>query len=238
LRVSAPAADPCPAQFPRRALGGDIEFEVSAMSKMDKSEAYKYKLELMADEYEIEANPAPGPKWQALKGIPRIPNLCGATQSLLECLIELADEEWGFSFPSRKFMRLWTGRSRQAIDRALAKGNRLDLIETVERRIAYDESQSSLILVRWDPFFAAYRRVQNLREKNRPAGNGRRLPENGQTMPENGQTMPESENHSTSYRSESYRSESYRSESRSPGDLCNLLPSLMERKKGFQKRGT
>jgi hypothetical protein len=136
------------------------------MSKLTKADAYDYKLEQIADEYELEPNPAPGPKWKALSGIPRISNLCGNTQALLECIVELAHDHWGFAFPSRKYIQLWTGRSRWAIDRAIAKAKQFGLIETVERRVDYEHSMSTLMIVNWEPFFAAYERVQLLRRKD------------------------------------------------------------------------
>jgi hypothetical protein len=105
------------------------------MSKLTKADAYEYKHQKIADEYELEPNPAPSPKYKALSGIPRIPNLCGATQSFLECIVELAHDHWGFAFPSRKYIQLWTGRSRWAIDRAHAKAEQLGLVATVERRM-------------------------------------------------------------------------------------------------------
>jgi hypothetical protein len=135
------------------------------MSRLTRANAYDYKLEQIADEYELEPNPAPGPKWKALRGIPRIPNLCGATQSLLECVVELAHDHWGFAFPSREHIQLWTGRSLPAIKRALAKAKRLGLITTVERRENYERSSSTLIFVNWEPLFAACERVELFRRK-------------------------------------------------------------------------
>ena len=39
------------------------------MRGQDKAEAYYHLLESVADEYEVEYNSAPGPKWQAINGI-------------------------------------------------------------------------------------------------------------------------------------------------------------------------
>ena len=130
---------------------------------MSKAEYYNNVLEELADEYEIDPNPAPGPKYQAKAGINRIPKLCGGVQSLMACLIDHTHEEWGFAFPSRKRIQVWTGRSKWAIDRAIAKAKDLGLIRTIERRLRYDLSASTIFITNWAPFFAAYRRVEKLK---------------------------------------------------------------------------
>jgi hypothetical protein len=171
------------------------------MSKLTKADAYEYKHQKIADEYELEPNPAPSPKYKALSGIPRIPNLCGATQSFLECIVELAHDHWGFAFPSRKYIQLWTGRSRWAIDRAHAKAEQLGLVATVERRIDYDHSESSLIVINWEPLFAAFERVQLLRRKD--DGHVRKR---AKVCAKTRKGMCESAEQSTSYLSGSYLS--------------------------------
>jgi hypothetical protein len=133
------------------------------MAKITRADAFDSLLEGLAEEHGIDRNPVPGEKWQAKAGVPRMRKLCGSVQSLMACLIDLTHDEWGFCFPSRKYLQLWTGRTRWAIDRALAKAKGLGLVRTIERRIDYDLSDSTIVIVNWTPFFAAFQRVENLR---------------------------------------------------------------------------
>ena len=104
--------------------------------RLPRADSYDLFLEQIADEHEIEENPATRPKWQALVAIPRMPKLCGSMQALLACVLDLTHEVWGFAPISRKRLQDWTGRSRWALDRATAKAKKQGLINTIERRIS------------------------------------------------------------------------------------------------------
>ena len=87
-----------------------------------------------------------------------MPELDGTVISLMACLIDHAHEEWGFAFPGHKRMEAWTGRSRWAIDRAIAKAKKLGLFLRVIERRHGDDSEPTIFVLDWKPFFAAYRR--------------------------------------------------------------------------------
>lgn len=127
---------------------------------MENKEWYSHQLEYMAERYGIAANPAPGQKYQARAGLFSMPELDGAVVSLMACLIDHAHEKWGFAFPGHKRIEAWTGRSRWAIDRAIAKAKKLGLIPRAIERRHGDDSELTIFVINWKPFFAAYRRQQ------------------------------------------------------------------------------
>jgi hypothetical protein len=170
------------------------------MSRQDKAEAYYHMLEQLADEHEVEYNPAPGPKWVAEKGLVRMPHLNATEMAVMACLIDYAHEEHGFAFPSRRTIQIWTGRTESAVDRALARLKRLGLIGAIERRQAYDRSETTVHTITWQPFFTAYERVEDYKEWRRTGVTGTSrtgvVPENdnqggprkwGGVVPENGE---------------------------------------------------
>ena len=140
------------------------------MRGQDKAEAYYHLLESVADEYGVEYNPAPGPKWQATNGILRMPALNATEMAVAACLIDHAHDEHGFAFPSRETIQHWTGgRSKSAVDRALGKLKRLGLIEGVERRLSYTKSETTLYSITWQPFFNAFQKVEAWKSERRNA---------------------------------------------------------------------
>jgi hypothetical protein len=166
------------------------------MSRQDKAEAYYHLLEQMGDEYDLEYNPAPGPKWQAEKGILRMRNLNATEMAVMACLIDLAHEEHGFAFPLRQTIQAWTGRSKSAVDRAIARLNQLGFIQSTERRFNYSKSDTTLHVITWQPFFAAFNRVETWRAARRsvtplegvvPDNGSGWSPISGQVVPDNGE---------------------------------------------------
>ena len=137
----------------------------------DKAEAYFHHVASMADEYDLEYNPAPGPKWQAMNGIYRMPDLNGTEMAVAACLIDYAHDEYGFAFPSRKTIQTWTGRSKSAVDQALGKLRRLGLITAVERRVNYTKSDTIIYSIIWPPFFKAFQKVEAWKAERRHASN-------------------------------------------------------------------
>ena len=169
------------------------------MRGQDKAEAYYHLLESMADEHEVEYNPAPGPKWQAINGILRMPNLNATEMAVAACLIDHAHDEHGFAFPSRKTIQNWTGRPKSAVDRALGKLKRLGLVEGRERRLSYTNSETTLYAIIWQPFFKAFQKVEAWKSERRharnvaegvvPANGTGWSPKSGQVVPANGEQI-------------------------------------------------
>ncbi len=213
------------------------------MRGQDKAEAYYHLLESVADDYGVEYNPAPGPKWQAINGILRMPGLNATEMAVAACLIDHAHDEHGFAFPSRESIQHWTRRSKSAVDRALGKLKGLGLIEGVERRLNYTKSATTLYLITWQPFFNAFLKVEAWKAERRHAGGV--VPANGSGWsPQSGQVVPGNGEHiSLTYLS---NEDLYRSPYGDPlkdfhqglSGETQLTSEQVERPKGFQKDPT
>jgi Helix-turn-helix domain len=109
----------------------------------------------------LPANPPPGPKWQAKKGLYRL-GLNGTEHAVIGCLIDRANQHTGNCYPSVDFIARWTFRPERTIKLALASLRVKGLFVVIDRG-----TSSNAYLINWQLLFSAYREILAVENGNK-----------------------------------------------------------------------
>jgi hypothetical protein len=147
------------------------------MTKAGKSEMQKHNWENTAfdehgevdveatrelREYEgrapLPANPPPGPKYRARRGLNRLKLRSATVRDFMECLIDRASKHRGACYPSLEYIVGWTDRRFETIRAAAKDARRLGLVRIIERgRNTAGQKRSNAYAINWPVLFEACR---------------------------------------------------------------------------------